>query len=71
MKRPVVSPSGAVPTTNQIPLILSKGKEPVRAPLCKKGPDVVIIDATTMRGQKMSTSQTTESGRVPPPPPPM
>jgi len=66
MKRPVVSPSGAVPTTDQIPLILSKGKETIRAPPCKKGPDVVIVDATTVRGQKRSTSRTTGSGRVSP-----
>jgi hypothetical protein len=50
MKRPVVSPSGAVPTTDQNPLILTKGKEPVWAPPCRKGLDVVIVDATIMCG---------------------
>ncbi|KAJ7014497.1 hypothetical protein NC653_003958 [Populus alba x Populus x berolinensis] len=70
-KELVVSPSGTIPITYQNPSSFLKGKEPVRAPPNRKGPDVVIASPTSVHGQRRSTSRTSGSSRVPPLPPPM
>ncbi|KAJ7014498.1 hypothetical protein NC653_003958 [Populus alba x Populus x berolinensis] len=63
--------SRVVHTTDQGSTIPFKGKEPVRAPPNRKGPDVVIASPTSVHGQRRSTSRTSGSSRVPPLPPPM
>ncbi|KAJ6874286.1 hypothetical protein NC651_032946 [Populus alba x Populus x berolinensis] len=61
-KEPVGLPSEAKPTTDQGSLTLFKGKELIMTPSGRKGLEIVIVSATTVRGQRRSTYRATRSG---------